>query len=136
MAKIMIVEDNQEYRKSLKNALSEYEIVGEAKDGVTAFELIKHTNPELLILDLSLPRMNGLNLLKKIRPLYPALKIIILTIYASTDYFIECVNTGIDAYVLKDESRKKLLEIIQMVLAGEKYFSPGVDDTNRRHPRI
>jgi DNA-binding NarL/FixJ family response regulator len=127
MTKILIAEDNQLFRKALKRILSEYEIVGEAQDGIATVQLLKRTNPDLLVLDLSLPKMNGLSVLKTIRPFYPELKIIVLTMHGTKDYFRECVNTGIDAFVLKDEGRKKLKEAVQQVISGSQYFSPSIN---------
>ncbi len=129
MTKILIAEDNQLFRKALKNTLSEYEIVGEAQDGIATVQLLKRTNPDLLVLDLSLPKMNGLSVLKKIRPFYPKLKIIVLTMHGTKDYFHECVSTGIDAFVLKDEGRTKLKEAVQQVISGNQYFSPSINRT-------
>jgi DNA-binding NarL/FixJ family response regulator len=126
MPKIVIADDNQPFREALINIIKEYEIAGEAQDGVAAIKLVKKTKPDLLLLDLSLPRMNGLHVLKKIRPSYPHLKIIILTMHEAKDYYQECINEGVDAYVLKDEGSIKLKEVIRRVLAGEKYFSPGL----------
>lgn len=126
MAKIVIVDDNELFRRTLKSMLIQYDIVGEACDGQQALDLIGRVNPDLLLLDLSMPKANGFAVLSQVREKYPDLKVLALTIHASEEYIREAVKMGVNGYYLKDEGRKKLLEAITRVLNGENYFSKNI----------
>jgi two-component system response regulator NreC len=126
MTKLLLIEDNQLLREALTCILSDFEIVGEAQDGCTAIQMVRKTKPDMILLDLSLPKMYGIKLLKIFKSHYPQIKIIVLTLFDSVEYVKECINAQADAYVLKDEGQKKLKEVIRRVLAGETYISPGL----------
>jgi DNA-binding NarL/FixJ family response regulator len=128
---IFIVEDHRLFREGLKAMLSpsqEYEIIGEAEDGLEAIRLIKKKKPDLVLLDLSMPRMNGLSVLREIKGSMPEVKILVLSIHESDQYVLQAFEARADGYAIKDSSREELRVAIRSVLEGKKYISPGVAD--------
>jgi len=126
---IFIVEDHRLFREGLKAMLSpsqEYEIIGEAEDGLEAIRLIKKQKPDLVLLDLSMPRMNGLSVLREIKGAMPEVKILVLSIHESDQYVLQAFEARADGYAIKDSSREELRVAIRSVLEGKKYISPGV----------
>jgi DNA-binding NarL/FixJ family response regulator len=129
--KIFIVEDHRLFREGLKAMLSpsqEYEIIGEAEDGLEAIRLIKKQKPDLVLLDLSMPRMNGFSVLREIKGAIPEIKVLVLSIHESDQYVLQAFEAKADGYAIKDSSREELRVAILSVLEGKKYISPGVAD--------
>jgi DNA-binding NarL/FixJ family response regulator len=127
--KIFIVEDHRLFREGLKAMLSpvpEYEIIGEAEDGLEAVRLIRKSRPDLVLLDLSMPRMNGFSVLQEIKGAMPEVKILVLSIHESDQYVLQAFEARADGYAIKDSSREELRIAIRSVLEGKKYISPGV----------
>jgi len=126
---LFIVEDHRLFREGLKAMLSpsqEYEIIGEAEDGLEAIRLIKKKKPDLVLLDLSMPRMNGLSVLREIKGSMPEVKILVLSIHESDQYVLQAFEAKANGYAIKDSSREELRVAIRSVLEGKKYISPGV----------
>ena len=126
---IFIVEDHRLFREGLKAMLSpsqEYEIIGEAEDGLEAIRLIKKHKPDLVLLDLSMPRMNGFSVLREIKGAMPEVKILVLSIHESDQYVLQAFEARADGYAIKDSSREEFRIAIRSVLDGKKYISPGV----------
>ena len=123
MYSIVIADDHAQYRGVLVNALSDFEIVGEAKDGDEAYKLVLSKKPDLLILDLSMPKLSGLDVIKKIRKILPEQKIIVLTIYENNKYLHEALQYGINGFCLKDEPLKNIMTAINTILRKGSYFS-------------
>ena len=126
---IFIVEDHRLFREGLKAMLSpspEYEIIGEAEDGLEAIRLIKKHKPDLVLLDLSMPRMNGFSVLREIKGAMPEVKILVLSIHESDQYVLQAFEARADGYAIKDSSREEFRVAIRSVLEGKKYISPGV----------
>ena len=127
--KIFIVEDHRLFREGLKAMLSldpGYEIIGEAEDGLEAVRLIRKSKPDLVLLDLSMPRMNGFSVLREIKAAMPEVKILVLSIHESDQYVLQAFEARADGYAIKDSSREELRVAIRSVLEGKKYISPGV----------
>jgi DNA-binding NarL/FixJ family response regulator len=126
---IFIVEDHRLFREGLKAMLSpspEYEIAGEAEDGLEAVRLIRKAKPDLVLLDLSMPRMSGFSVLREIKAAMPEVKILVLSIHESDQYVLQAFEAKADGYAIKDSSREELKVAIRSVLEGKKYISPGV----------
>jgi DNA-binding NarL/FixJ family response regulator len=129
--RVVIAEDHRLFREGLKAMLASHEmldVVGEAQDGLEAVRSVKKAAPDLLILDLSMPRLSGISVMKEIRALFPDLRILALTIHESDQYVLEAFKAGANGYCIKDASRQELLVAIDSVLAGKTYISPGIAD--------
>jgi DNA-binding NarL/FixJ family response regulator len=129
--KITIVEDHQLFREGLKSMLTtrrDLEVIGEAEDGIEALRCVKRQPPDLLLLDLSMPRLSGISVMKDVKRQFPDVRILALTIHESDEYVLEAFNAGADGYCIKDASRKELMLAIDSVLEGKTYVSPGIAD--------
>ena len=129
--KIVIAEDHKIFREGLKSLLrtiDDLEIVGEAADGLEAIRCVENYHPELLLLDLSMPKMNGISVIRDIKSRFPETKILVLTIHESEDYILESFHSGLDGYCLKDANYSELLIAIRSVLEGKTYLSPSISE--------
>ena len=129
--KIVIAEDHKILREGLKSLLTtieDLEIVGEAADGLEAIRCVENYDPELLLLDLSMPKMNGISVIKDLKSRFPDVKILVLTIHESEDYILESFRSGLNGYCLKDANYSELLVAIRSVLDGKRYLSPSISE--------
>jgi len=129
--KIVIAEDHTILREGLRALLSSepnYEIVGEAEDGRDAIRCVEKLLPDLLLIDLSMPRMNGMEAIREIKKRHTGVKIIALTVHKTEEYILATLEAGADGYVLKDATHDELVIAINSVLAGKPFLSPGVSD--------
>lgn len=127
--RIMIVEDHGIMRESVKSLLSsgpEFEVVGEAADGYEAIERIQELKPDLVLTDLSMPKMNGIEMIEEVKRKVRDTKIIALTVHRGEEYVLATLKAGADGYVLKEDSYVELSVAIKHVLKGQRYLSPGV----------
>lgn len=128
---IVLAEDHLIVRKGLKNLLEEEEgikIVGEASDGREAIKVVETLRPDLLIADIRMPGMSGLDAAQDLssRPHPP--KILILSMHDDEDYILQSVEVGASGYLLKDTSKEELLKAIRTIHQGGKYFSGDVSN--------
>jgi len=131
MTKVVIVEDHKLFREGLKSLLSDkegLEVVGEAGDGLAAIRTVKRCLPDMMLLDLSMPKMNGISVMKEIKAQFPEIKIMALTIHESDQYVLEAFEAGADGYCLKDAGRNELMVAVDSVLQGKRYISPSISD--------
>ncbi|MCK8602814.1 response regulator [Desulfoferrobacter suflitae] len=128
---IIIAEDHTILREGLKMLLSsnpQYQIVAEAEDGLQAIRFSESLNPDLVLLDLSMPRMNGMGALQEIKRQNPQTKILVLTVHKTEEYILATLKAGADGYVLKDATHGELELAIECVFAGKPYLSPGISE--------
>ncbi len=126
MTKIVLADDHLFVRKVLKSLLStekDFEIIGEAANGRAALELANKLQPDILILDLMIPEMSGLEVAARLTKICPQTKIVVLSMQRNEAYIQEAFHCGARAYVLKDDSANELITAIRRVIAGECYFS-------------
>ena len=129
--RIVIAEDHRILREGLKSLLAskpEFEVVGEAEDGLDAISIVRESKPDLVLLDLSMPRLDGLSAMRDIKKVSPETRILALTVHADEDYVLEAFNEGADGYCLKDAGRAELLMALESIFSGKPYFSPGIAD--------
>ncbi len=127
--KIVIVEDHTILREGLKALLSSTDglvVVGEAGDGRDAVRIASELEPDLMLMDLSMPRMNGIEAIKEIKKKHPNIKILVLTVYKTEEYVLASLQAGADGYILKEENRAEFLLAIKNVLLGKNYLSPEI----------
>ncbi len=130
--KILIVDDFPIFREGLRALLSKSDdlaVVGEADNGQMAVKQAKRLKPDLILMDLRMPLMNGTEAIRIIKQGDPAIKIIALTAHKSRDYVQASFEAGANGYVLKDDSSNSLLTAIDAILAGQTYLSTGVCET-------
>lgn len=129
--RIVLADDHTILREGLRALLtadSSFEIVGEARDGREAVRCIEKLGPDLLLMDLSMPRMSGMDAIREIKKRYPETKIIALTVHKTEEYLLTTLQAGADAYVLKDATHDELIMAIKNVMGGKSYLSPGVSE--------
>ena len=129
--KIVIAEDHTILRDGLRALISSQnnlEVIGEAGDGREAVRIVDNLEPDLLLIDLSMPKMNGIEAIKEIKNQHPDIKVIILTVHKSDEYIFASLKAGANGYMLKDASQNELLLAIQYVLNGKSYISPSISD--------
>lgn len=127
--RVLIVEDHTLLRAGLKALLSrdeDIEIVGEAENGRDAARLVATVAPDLVLTDLSMPGMNGIESIVDIKRHYPGVRILVLTIHKTDEYIFESMRAGADGYILKDASYDELRIAIRSVLNGKAYLSPDI----------
>ena len=123
---IILVDDHKWVREGFKLALEskkEITIVGEASDGNEAVNLTKKLNPDLILMDINMPNMNGIEAVKEIRKLDKDVKIIILTMLENERFIFEALSEGINGYIYKDSEISELKTAIEQVACGEDYFN-------------
>jgi DNA-binding NarL/FixJ family response regulator len=126
-ASIILPEDHVLVRQGLRRIIQEepgMQVTSEVGDGLDLLELLKNNTPDVVILDISMPRLKGLEAAEIIKAQYPQVKIMILTMHREKYLFERAMEIGVDAYVLKDEADIDLTRALKAVLAGEKYVSP------------
>ena len=127
--KVFIADDHAIIRDGLRHILSrapEYEIIGEAGDGREAIEKIEELEPDIVLLDISMPFLTGVEVARHIKQKAPSIKIIILSQYDNFEYIKELLEIGVDGYVLKDDTSDELLRAVSEVLKGNNFLSPDI----------
>ena len=128
---ILLADDHTILRQGLRALLTadpNFEIVGEARDGREAVRCVEKLGPDLLLMDLSMPRMSGMDAIQEIKKRYPETKIIALTVHKTEEYLLTTLQAGADGYVLKDATHDELIMAINNVMGGKFYLSPGVSE--------
>ena len=134
--KVMLVDDHTMVREGLKLALNSQgniKIVGEASNGIEAVELVDEVNPDIILMDISLPDLDGLAAAKKIKKISKSVKIIILTMLENELYIIDALKNNIEGFINKDSSINELLKAIEEVYYGKRYFNKEIADKIFEH---
>ena len=127
--KVLVADDHPVVRKGLQSCLSRQErvkIVGEAADGDEALKQALELSPDVVLMDISMPRMNGLAPTEALRRQAPRIKILILSVHNNRDYIFRIIQAGAHGYVSKEASPEELMEAIESVHSGETYFTPDI----------
>ncbi len=129
--KILIADDHAVVAEGLKHlveAQSDLQVVGTAGDGREAVRLAKETSPDVVLMDLSMPELNGADAARAILGEWPECKVIVLSMYAEREYVRRALKAGATGYVVKRSAAKELVDAIRAVHAGQRYLSPRVAD--------
>jgi DNA-binding NarL/FixJ family response regulator len=129
--RIVIAEDHTILREGLRSLLSSdanLEVVAEAGDGREAIRHAKKYKPDLILTDLSMPRMNGMEAIREIKRESPATKVLVLTVHRAEEYILATFRAGADGYLLKDSTHSELLMAVKKVLSGTHYISPEISE--------
>lgn len=131
MTTIVLADDHHLVREGLRVLLEAepgFDVVGEAADGLEAIQLTERLQPAVLIVDLMMPNLNGLEVVRHVSQHAPAVRVIILSMHASEAYVLEALRNGVSAYVLKDSRANDLVHAVHEVGAGRRYLSPPLSE--------
>lgn len=127
--KIMIADDHSMIREGLKSLLElegDILVVAEAEDGVDCLEKLKICTPDVLLLDINMPRKNGLEVLQTLKSSKSKVKVLVLTVHNEVEYLMKAVDIGVDGYILKDSESAELKKAIFSIVEGENYIQPSL----------
>jgi two-component system, NarL family, response regulator NreC len=130
--KILIVEDHTILREGLKALLTtnpDIEIAGEAGDGREAIWLVEKLDPDMIMMDLSMPRMDGTQAIREIKRRWPNKRVLALTAHKTEEYVLTALKAGADGYLLKDSTYQEMMTAVKSVLSGKRYLSPGISES-------
>ena len=140
--RIVLADDHLLLRQAIKNSIEDVpglKVVGEVSDGLELLEFLKTTITDMTILDISMPRLQGIEAAREIKGRYPQVKIIILTMHKSKFHLREAVAAGVDGYLIKEDALADLISAINTIREGRNYFSSRVSrqmvEDIRRKPR-
>jgi two-component system response regulator NreC len=125
--RVLVADDHTIVRQGLVGILkasAEIEVVGEAADGHEAVEKSLKSQPDVVVLDISMPRLNGLEAARRIHEALPATRLLVLTMHDDEEYVLKMVRAGVSGYLLKDDAASELIAGIRTLKAGKTYFGP------------
>ncbi len=125
--RILLADDHALIRHGIRNLISNnptLEVIGEVGDGEELLEFLKTKVPDLLILDISMPKLTGIEAVSRVKKLYPKIKILMLTMHKNKQYFYHAMSAGADGYLMKEDSDEELLLAIKRIQDGKSYLSP------------
>ena len=129
MTKILIVDDHTVVRDGLTAILagqSDFSVVGEAKNGLEAVEKARELSPDVILIDLRMPELDGVEAMRSIRSEDSSVKFLVLTTFDTDEYIFDAIEAGAKGYLLKDASREELFQAVRAVDQGESLIEPGV----------
>lgn len=130
--RVVIAEDHTILRDGLRALISSsarYQVIAEAHDGLEAVRCVRDLEPDIALMDLSMPAMNGIDAIRAIKKRQLSTRLIALTIHCETEYVLEALRSGVSGYLLKDSSHHELMLALDTVAAGKTYLSPAVSGT-------
>jgi DNA-binding NarL/FixJ family response regulator len=129
--KLFLVEDHLLVRSGIKALFDENQqinVIGEASDGYELFEKIKETIPDIIIMDISLPKLSGIEIAKILKKDYPEIKILILSMHTSEDFIFNAIKAGVNGYLPKTATRDELIQALNEIQNGKEFFSKPIAD--------
>lgn len=127
--KILLCDDQAVIRDGLEMLLNlekDFQVVASAQDGAEALELTETKKPDLILMDLKMPIMNGIEATREIRKKFPNIKILVLTTYDDDEWVFDAIRAGASGYLLKDTSRQKIIEAIRGTMEGKSFVDPAI----------
>ena len=127
--RVVIAEDHTLFREGLKALISlepDFEVVGEAENGIAAMRCIEKLKPDLVLVDLTMPRVDGFATIKELKRLYPQTKILVLTGHKAEEFVLETLQSGANGYVVKEADHRELLLAMRSVLKEKRFLSPDI----------
>jgi len=129
MIKVLLAEDHTIVRKGLRSLLdgeADIQVVGEAEDGQQAVEKAQLLLPDVVLMDITMPVLNGLEATRQIKSLHPRIKVVVLTVHSTQEYVFQILQAGGSGYVLKQAAVSELIQAIRAVYQGDSYLSPSI----------
>ena len=127
--KVIIADDHVLIREGIKQILEfdgKIEVVAEAADGIECLQILRKIKTDLLLLDINMPNMDGIQVLEQIKKNRIKVKVLILTIHNEVEYLLKAVDIGVDGYIMKDAESAELKKAINSIVAGENYIQPSL----------
>jgi len=127
--RVLLADDHRLIRSGLRLLLEqqpEFEVVGEADDGFQAVAQVQSLRPDVVVMDIGMPNLNGIEAARKIRDLHPNAAIVMLSMHSDEGYVLRALRAGARGYLLKDSAQGDLVRAVQAVFEGKSYFSPAV----------
>ncbi|MFK7899354.1 MAG: response regulator [Cyclobacteriaceae bacterium] len=127
--KVVLIDDHHLIRSGIKSSLEDFEeleVIGEGSDGNEAIELVKTLSPDVAVIDITMPKKNGIEAVREISKAYPATQCLMLSMHDNQDYILDSLEAGAMGYLLKDTDREEFIKAIVTVNDGTKYFSTDV----------
>ena len=127
--KVLVVDDHPVVRRGISACLARHQqmqVIGEASDGREALRLARELHPDIMLIDIDMPQMNGLAATEALHRELPAIKVLILSMHSNTEYVLRIIQSGARGFVLKEAPTAELVHAIETVNAGEAYFSSDV----------
>jgi two-component system, NarL family, response regulator NreC len=127
--RVILADDHQMMREGLRlliNSQADMEVIGEAENGQTAVTLAQKMQPEVVVMDISMPEMNGLKATKRLKRICPNIKILTLTRHTDDGYLQQLLQSGSNGYVLKQSASEELIRAIRLIAGGQTYLDPAV----------
>lgn len=127
--KVMLADDHILMREGIKKLLEfdgSIEVIEQASDGVECLEKLQKVNPDILLLDINMPRMNGIEVLEELRETRKSLKVLILTVHSEVEYLVKAVDIGANGYILKDTGSAELKQAIESIINNDTYIQPSL----------
>lgn len=124
---IILADDHPMFREGIRKIIERIEgalITGEVNDGLELLELLKKSSPNLVILDISMPNLRGLEAIREIKKTYPQVKVLVLTMHKKKEFLRQALRDGADGFLLKEDAGSELIRAMQTVRNGGKYLSP------------
>ena len=123
---LVLADDHVMFRKGVKRIIvgvDDFEVIGEANDGRELLDVLKTTSPHLVILDISMPNLRGLEATREIKQAYPHLKVLMLTMHKKKEFIQQAMEAGADGYLLKEDADTELLKAVKTIRGGNKFIS-------------
>ncbi len=127
--KVMLADDHVLIREGIRQLLEfdgSIEVISEVNDGEECIKELLHVKPDILLLDINMPKMNGVEVLEQIHKKNIGVKVLILTVHNEIEYLIKAIDIGVDGYIVKDSGSAELKKAINCILNGEKYIQPSL----------
>jgi DNA-binding NarL/FixJ family response regulator len=125
--RVILADDHTMFREGLKRILmemSDVEVIGEAGCGLELLKILNELTPDMVVLDISMPSLRGIEAIHEIKAIRPDVKILILTMHDNTEYLHQAIVAGADGYLVKDDANKELFSAIERIRGGKNYVSP------------
>ena len=127
--KVMLVDDHALIREGIKQLLEfdgSIDVIEQASDGAECLEKLQYVQPDILLLDINMPNVNGIEVLEEIKKKNIPVKVLMLTVHSEVEYLVQAVDIGANGYILKDSGSEELKKAIQSVMEGDSYIQPSL----------
>jgi DNA-binding NarL/FixJ family response regulator len=127
--RLLLADDHTIFRQGLRELIerkTSFEVVGEAANGLEVLELVEHLAPDIVLLDIQMPELDGVEVARQLAQTHPEIRVIVLTMYRQDQHLIEAIKSGVRGYLLKDADAEELIDVIERVSRGEAAIDPAL----------